>query len=211
MKIIVDLDNVLCDYEGAMKKKAIEHDYPEVVEAMNSPQRITLELDHDTTVKMNDIASKPGFFYNLKLIPGAKESLQKLVQAGHDVFICTEPHKGRSMDEKYQWVEDNLGDAWTKKLIITYDKTMISGDFLIDDNPCIEGSKVPEWEQIVFGQSYNSHINNGLRINNWEDFWNTTILVKKYSEPQEEHKSYRLQAAAVIVLISAAAWSLFKN
>ena len=64
------------------------------------------------------------------------------------------------MLEKYEWVENYLGDAWVKRIILTRDKTLIKGDYLIDDKPVITGvERSPEWEQIVYDRPYNRDVN----------------------------------------------------
>jgi len=37
--------------------------------------------------------------------------------------------------EKYHWVEKYFERDFTKRLVLTKDKTIIHGDFLIDDKP----------------------------------------------------------------------------
>lgn len=52
----------------------------------------------------------------------------------------------------------NLGEALAKSMVIAKDKTMIKGDYLIDDNHEITGIYSPSWKQIVYKQGYNSII-----------------------------------------------------
>ena len=41
---------------------------------------------------------------------------------------------------QFEWVEHHLGWKWINKLIVTKDKTVVSGDLLIDDKPIIKGN-----------------------------------------------------------------------
>ena len=42
---------------------------------------------------------------------------------------------------QYRWVEKHLGPQFVERIILTRDKTMISGDLLIDDKEVIQGGE----------------------------------------------------------------------
>ena len=60
-----------------------------------------------------------------------------------------------------------------KKTIITKDKTIITGDLLIDDKPEVTGSQEPTWEHILYSQPYNKDVKSKRRIT-WEN-WKPVI------------------------------------
>lgn len=45
------------------------------------------------------------------------------------------------MCPQYAWVEKHLGQEFLEQVILTRDKTLITGDILIDDKPDIQGKK----------------------------------------------------------------------
>ncbi|CAF96989.1 unnamed protein product, partial [Tetraodon nigroviridis] len=52
---------------------------------------------------------------------------------------------------QYAWVEKHLGHEFLEQVILTRDKTLITGDILIDDKPDIQGVEAkPSWEHILF-------------------------------------------------------------
>ena len=60
---------------------------------------------------------------------------------------------------------------WIKKLIITSDKTIVDGNYLIDDKPIITGTNPnPTWEQIYYTKSYNKNKKGKRRLtwNSWK-------------------------------------------
>jgi 5'-nucleotidase len=174
MKILVDMDGVLTDFDDYLKDRAMMLGWNDVVDAMSLPRK-TLRISQNNRYIRNKVVwimTRPGFFYSLKPLPGALEGIQSMLAAGHDVFICTSPVGDRSIAEKFQWIQDYLGLGWTERLILTGDKTMVDADFLIDDKPVIEGCREPTWEQIVFAQSYNVHLKGiKLRMDSWNDRW----------------------------------------
>ena len=42
---------------------------------------------------------------------------------------------------QYRWVEKHLGPQFVERIIVTRDKTVISGDLLIDDKEVIQGGE----------------------------------------------------------------------
>lgn len=157
--ILVDMDGVLADFETRFLE----------VWRKKFPNHPHVPLEKRET---DSIYRTPGFFQNLDLISGGKEALAKMQGLGHNVFICTSPISKyeNCVLEKYDWVAKNLGYEWTKKMILTKDKTLVFGDILIDDKPEQIGLRTPTWKHVLFDAPYNKHIKTKLRItwDNWE-------------------------------------------
>ena len=49
--------------------------------------------------------------------------------------------------KQIEWVAHRLGEYWTKRTILTNDKTVVRGDVLIDDKPTIVGAVKPAFRQ----------------------------------------------------------------
>lgn len=172
--ILVDMDDVLADFEGKFlkewKKKFPRH--PHVPPEKRKTFHIEDDYPNGLEKEIRAIFSAPGFFENLNPIFGGKKALENMQKMGHNVFICTSPISKyeNCVLEKYRWVEKNLGFEWTRKIIMTKDKTLVFGDILIDDKPEHTGAKKPFWTHVLFEKSYNQHVDSKLRINwnNWE-------------------------------------------
>lgn len=172
--ILVDMDGVLADFEARFleiwKKKFPHHPHVplEKRETFYLMESYPGGLEKD----IDSIYTAPGFFQNLGVISGGKEALAEMQGLGHDVFICTSPISKyeNCVLEKYDWVAKNLGYEWTKKMILTKDKTLVYGDILIDDKPEQIGLTTPTWKHVLFDAPYNKHIKTELRITwkNWE-------------------------------------------
>ena len=91
------------------------------------------------------------FFENLEPMSGAIGAVQWLSKYYDVVFLTRNSEKNLlSYTEKAVWIQKYFGENCVKNLIICYDKTMVKGDYLIDDN-IQEGRYEPEWEHIHFG------------------------------------------------------------
>ena len=157
--ILVDQDGVLANYHARFLH-VWRAEHPEKV-------WIPLEdsLEHDVEKNyppayrdlIDEITVRKGFFGSLEPMPGAKDALEALLAMWHDVRICTAPKRDHTfcVPEKLAWIDQHLGRKWTERTIITRDKTLVQGDFLIDDKPRVAGVCKPSWEQIFYDQPYN--------------------------------------------------------
>lgn len=176
--ILVDMDDVLADFESRFlenwRKKFPRHPYVPLEER----ETFYLEDSYPNGLKkeVESIFSAPGFFENLNIISGAKEALAKMEALGHQVLICTSPvsRYENCILEKYHWVSKNLGYEWTRKVIMTKDKTLVFGDILIDDKPEHIGLLKPAWKHVLFDAPHNKKVKSDLRITwkNWEKILN---------------------------------------
>jgi|TARA_Y100000294_G_C8398794_1_gene273926 5'-nucleotidase len=177
MIILVDMDDVIVEFEKKIIELIIKSN-PEKKELFKrEKEKFKLSEEYPELKKIiNDIKEKKGFMKSLEPVEGSIEALKEIKGKGHKVIICTSPLSKyeHSVKEKYDWIGKNLGYEWTKKIILTKDKTLIKGDILIDDKPNISGLKNPEWEHVLFDKSYNKHVKNKRRLTwkNWKEILN---------------------------------------
>lgn len=131
MKIVyVDMDSVLVDFEHGIK-----------------------QLSEETFNEYkNDLDEVSGFFRDLPPIDGAIEAFHKL-SAQYDVYILsTAPWRNPSAwIDKLLWVKKHLPEVAHKRLILSHNKHLNRGDYLIDDRKA-NGVAEFEGEHIHFGE-----------------------------------------------------------
>ncbi len=124
------MDDVLCDFTGA-RLKALEAN-----PAIQYPQ------------------SQYDFFRKLNPIQDAISSINYLLQQPEfEVYILTAPsvHNPLCYTEKRLWVEDHLGFDMINRLIISPNKGLNLGDYLIDDHDTGRGQENFNGQLLKFG------------------------------------------------------------
>ncbi|GHA18949.1 hypothetical protein GCM10008090_30780 [Arenicella chitinivorans] len=131
MKIVyIDMDDTLCNFKNSYKQSLI--DRPEIT------------WPH----------SQCGFFVHLEPLPQALETVNLLIESNkYDPYILTSPsvRNPNSYIEKRIWIEQYFGLNFCKKLIISPNKALNIGDYLIDDNVQGKGQENFQGELIHFG------------------------------------------------------------
>ena len=113
LRIYIDMDGVLADFKSAadeLKKK--------------------LPMNSDN-LKFDEILD----FSTFKPMKDAIESVYKIIDMGHDVFIASTPpwNNPDAWGQKRNWIEEHLPEL-ERKIILTHRKDLLIGDILIDDS-----------------------------------------------------------------------------
>jgi 5'-nucleotidase len=169
------MDGVLADLEKGFLSRWRQK-YPEKIyiplEKRNTHYIID-QYPNEYKDLIPQILAEPGFFISLEPVEGGVQAANDLRAIGVEIFICTSPlvNYKNCVLEKYEWIEKHLGFEWTRKIILTTDKTLIKGDYLIDDHPLVTGVERPSWEHIIYDLPKNRHENTKKRLNwkNWKD------------------------------------------
>jgi len=134
--IYVDMDDVICDFAGAYNSALQQNP------TMKHPQ------------------SQYGFFANLTPKEGAIEAIEALIQSPvFELYVLTAPSTRNpfSYTEKRVWIEKYFGYDFVEKLIICVNKSLLKGDYLIDDNTSGKGQEGFEGELLHFGGTQYPH------------------------------------------------------
>ena len=110
--LYVDMDNVLVDFPAAIKK-----------------------LDKETLIKYEGrLDEVPGIFSLMPPIEHALESYAQLSEWFDTYILSTSPWENPSAwSDKLHWVKQYLTDPAYKRLILSHNKHLNAGDYLIDD------------------------------------------------------------------------------
>ena len=129
--IYVDMDNVIVDFKSALRKRGIDEG-------------------------MMDADNLDGIFSEMDPMPGAIDGYNKLVEMGHDVYILsTAPWNNPSAwSDKLLWVKKFLGEVAYKRLILSHNKNLNKGDYLIDDR---DKNGAGDWNEKLLRFGFDEH------------------------------------------------------
>ena len=174
MRILIDMDGVLSDFDGEFLKRWRER-YPDkfyIPLAERTTFYIKQQYPEELKSLVGEMMFEPGFFRDMMPVEGGREALLEMDAMGLEVFICTSPLSAykNCVLEKFDWVNQVLGPQWVKRIILTKDKTLVKADYLIDDKPNITGvERIPVWEHIIYDQPYNRDVSKKrLTWMNWK-------------------------------------------
>lgn len=123
------MDDVLCDYTSQFNQ----------------------HIERNPSIRFPQ--SQYGFFANLKPIDGAIDAMEALLASQYEPYILTAPSYMNPMcyTEKRVWVEKHLGMEYVKRLILSPNKSLLNGHYLIDDNHQGKGQDNFKGTLMLFG------------------------------------------------------------
>lgn len=99
----------------------------------NSSKRIPKNEKH---IVHHPAIYEKGFFRELLPMPGAINFVQRIIKFDNfDIYIATQPvaKNSESYKEKVEWISEHF-PVLLDKIVMTQNKLLLKGDFLIDDN-----------------------------------------------------------------------------
>lgn len=166
LRILVDMDGVLCDLVGKWFR-AYNDEYKDEVtlDRMHvwGPHRYAREGK-----KIYKYLGSPGFFRDLEPLPGAIDGMRQLVRDGHDVVIVTAAKRGQR--DKLDWVYEHLPFLPPDNVIFAHRKELVRGDIMFDDAPHhLQNFAQFGGQPVAMAYPYNSSIPYP-RVTSWNEF-----------------------------------------
>ena len=110
--LYIDMDNVLVDFQSG-------------IDSISEEERIQFKDDLDEV---------PGIFSKMRPVERAIESYVELTKHFDVYILSTAPWENPSAwTDKLLWVKKYLGKHAYKRLILSHNKQLNTGDFLVDD------------------------------------------------------------------------------
>jgi 5'-nucleotidase len=127
--LYIDMDNVLVDFGSG-------------IQALNEETRQEFR---------DDLDEAPGIFSLMDPLEGAVEAFTELSLLYDTYILSTAPWENPSAwSDKLLWVKRHLGKLAHKRLILSHNKNLNAGDYLVDDRTA-NGADRFRGEHIHFG------------------------------------------------------------
>ncbi len=170
--ILLDMDDVLQDLVGCwvseINSKFGTHVRSEEITEWDF-SKFFPELSKE---ELFSVIHAPEIWEKVKPIPGAYEILSRLISEDYKVLIVTAAYyftvgpKIKHFLSMYPFLK------WTD-IIIAYDKSVISGDIMVDDG--IQNLEATSCKKILFdrphNRSYDAEANSMIRVKTWDDVY----------------------------------------
>jgi len=93
--------------------------------------RIDKNLREEYEGRLDDV---PGIFSLMDPLDGAQEAFKELAKLFDTYLLSTAPWENHTAwSDKLNWVKKYLGEPADRRLILSHNKNLNSGDFLVDD------------------------------------------------------------------------------
>jgi 5'(3')-deoxyribonucleotidase len=174
MIIACDIDNVICNLQEVVTNLFNErYDTKYTLDKFN-----TYNIENVLSVKeantMKEIYGENGIYDIVKPIVGSQDALQKLIKAGHSVYLVTDAIP-KIYNEKVEWVKHFFPFIDEAHIISMKHKHLFKCDIMIEDNlnNLLSGHHYERicldypWNRDVRDYVYNIH-----RCSNWNEITN---------------------------------------
>lgn len=175
-RFLVDMDGVIANFNGKLLP-LIYGKFPHLLvemplEKLRINDTFYTHQWFDNKITKEDVYplyQQKGFFESLEPIGDCVEMINYLRSSDIDVMFCSTPiiygEELWSLKEKAEWLRRHFDQWAVKNLILTDDKTIVTGDILIDDKALIIGRvEKPTWKHILFDQPWNQS-SKSIRMN----------------------------------------------
>lgn len=121
--------------------------------------------DHHDTVRTYPYRDQ--FFRTMSVNEGAIEVVE-LLNKRYDLFIVSAAMEfPQSLREKLDWLNEHFSFLTWKQIVFCGSKTIVHGDYMIDDLPYNLESF--NGEKFLFTAPHNMQFNHFTRVNNWRE------------------------------------------
>lgn len=165
LRIIVDMDGVLCDLIGKWFTTYNE----EYQDSLTAEQMTVWGPHHYARAgkRIYKYLSQPGFFRDLAPLPGAVSGMRWLVESGLDVVIVTAARRGHR--DKLGWISEHLPFLPRDNVIFAHRKELVRADIMFDDAPHNLENFARYGQPIAMAHPYNANVT-CPRVDSWAQF-----------------------------------------
>lgn len=166
LRIAIDMDEVIADtIDKFIEVYRRDHQAEIILEQMHGKEfheLLPAELDGSWRAYIQ----QPGFFRDLKVMPGAQQVVGELCKK-YDVYIVSAAMEFKnSLIDKYDWLAEHFPFIHWRNIIFCGDK-IVNTDIMIDDR--IRNFTNYNGRKLLYSSPHNFLITDYERVNNWHE------------------------------------------
>lgn len=181
MIIACDVDNTICNLQETVLELFNKNNGTKYTLNDFTDYNIEDVLSMKEAVKFKEICGSKTIYNNVKPITKAQESLQKLINEGHQVYLVTDAVP-KNYNEKVMWLHHFFPFIDDAHIVAMKHKHLFKCDVLIEDNAqnLISGLHYDRilidypWNQKVYDEVYGIH-----RCKNWNEIMRAMNKIKQ--------------------------------
>ena len=181
MICMLDLDNVLNNLQEAVNNVLNERYGTSYTLDNITKYNVSECINKENAIKMAAIYNERGIYDLVKPLPGAQECVQKLLRAGHEIYIVTNSAPS-IFEEKVNWIKFYFPDIDEAHIISMKNKWLFKCDVMVEDNlDNLLGGH--HYDRVCLNYPWNRDIRDDVysihRAYNWDDILNTINDISK--------------------------------
>jgi 5'(3')-deoxyribonucleotidase len=165
-RVFIDMDEVLAD-TLAEHIARYNRDHSEAITKADLEGKWLWEIvSADRQERLEGYLRSEDFFENLHVIEDSQRVVREMSKK-YEVYIATAAMEfPNSFGPKYRWLRRHFPWLHPSQFIFCGDKGILSGDYLIDDQPL--HFRRFAGEGILFTAPHNLHVSQYRRVDNWQ-------------------------------------------
>jgi 5'-nucleotidase len=165
-RLIVDMDDVIADATGQFINY-YERQFGTRIDRAVLDGKDEGEGFPDNHDILQQFPHQKNFFRTMIPNEQSQEILERLNRK-YEVFIVSAAMQfPQSLPEKLEWLNEHFDFFTWKQIVFCGSKTVVHGDFMIDDLP--HNLEKFNGEKFIFTAPHNKHYNHFNRLNNWRE------------------------------------------
>ena len=171
MVILVDVDDTICNLQEVVVNSFNKRYGSRYALSDFTEYDIMNVLPTQDAIVMRDMYGESGLYDKVKPLPGARESLEKLINLGHQVYLVTAAIP-QTYGEKVAFIKRFFPFIDESHIVCMKHKWMFKCDVMIEDNLQTLLAK-PNYHRICFNMPWNQSDKDWVygihRCYNWND------------------------------------------
>jgi 5'(3')-deoxyribonucleotidase len=165
-RVFIDMDEVLAD-TLAEHIARYNHDHSEAITKADLEGKWLWEIvSVDRQERLDGYLQSEDFFEDLRVIEDSQRVVREMAKK-YEVYIATAAMEfPNSFGPKYRWLRRHFPFLHPSQFIFCGDKGVLSGDYLIDDQPL--NFRRFMGEGILFTAPHNLNVSEFRRVDNWQ-------------------------------------------